>query len=82
MEKNKVRFVPKHLKQELRKKRIGDLTVIYTRAKRDFGGFIYNCECRRGSQVEATGYHSDGPELSWEQMERIPRFAELVCQYS
>ena len=79
MAKSKIRFVPKPPTEKSRKKKFGNVTVTYTKGKKEFGVFMYNCECRRGEQVEATGYHSDGPELSWEQIERIPRFVELVC---
>jgi hypothetical protein len=91
MTKRKIGFVPNPLNKsflsepETREKKIGALTVVYTKQRKPSGVFMYNCECRREnqttSQTTATGFYSDRPELSWEEIEEVPRFRELVASY-
>src|SRR5271170_344493 len=50
----------------------------YTKERTPSSVFVYNCQCRRGSTSSATGFGSDRKELSWEEIEEIPRFKELV----
>lgn len=79
--KDKIGFVPNGPTRETREKTFGNVTVVYTKEQKANSVFLYNCECRREGQGAATGFHSDGGELSWDEIEEIPRFKELVASY-
>ena len=82
MAQSKIGFVPNPPNRETREKVFGDVTVVYTKERKNSDGAIaYNCECRRGNSSSATGFVSDRKELSWEEIEEIPRFKELVSSY-
>jgi hypothetical protein len=81
MTNRKIGFTPNPVQTETREKKFGNLTVLYMKQRKSSGVFMYNCECRRENQSSATGFDSDRPELSWEEIEEIPRFRELVASY-
>jgi hypothetical protein len=81
MTNRKIGFTPNPEQEETREKKFGEVTVLYTKERKPSGVFMYNCECRRANQSSASGFYSDRPELSWEEIEELPRFRELVASY-
>jgi hypothetical protein len=81
MAQGKIGFVPNPPNRETREKVFGEVTVVYTKERKSSDAIAYNCECRRGNSSSATGFVTDRKELSWEEIEEIPRFKELVSSY-
>jgi hypothetical protein len=59
-------------------KKLGDVTVIYTKTTVENGFFIYNCECRRGATTTATSWQTSS-DMPPDEVEQIPRFLDLLA---
>jgi hypothetical protein len=63
-------------------KKIGNVTVIYTTEGIVGSGYIHNCECLRGDSSTKTSTQTSGKRLTRDEIEKLPRLAELVAQHT
>lgn len=59
-------------------KTVGDVTVMYTTQGARGEGYIHDCECQRGEFARAASLETRGNQLSREEIEKLPRFVQLV----
>ena len=59
------------------------MTVVYSTEGVLGIGYTHNCECRRGINWSiAAGTQTSGERLTREEIEQLPRLAELVAAYT
>jgi hypothetical protein len=54
-----------------------NLTILYTKDRKG-DDITYTCECVRGGNRVVSAIPATVPELSWEEIERIPHFVNFV----
>jgi hypothetical protein len=59
-------------------KTVGDVTVTYATQGGRGEGYVHDCECQFGKFARSASLETRGNQLSREEIENLPRFAELV----
>jgi hypothetical protein len=59
-------------------KTVGDVTVTYATQGGRGEGYFHDCECQFGKFARSASLETRGNQLSREEIENLPRFAELV----